>query len=137
MDFEARKKLEPKPQNKKPLVLIVDNDYDNLLLASCIVESIGMSYVVADDSKKCLQLIEELLPEIVLLDIVMPEINGLEITRIVKQMPKLSAIPIIAITGLTRPEDIKKILEAGCDDYLTKPYLIEELEAKIVKFIAF
>lgn len=127
---DSDKHFEP----KEPLILIVDNDWDNLLLASCIIESIGINSVVADSGEECLNLVFKLLPNLILLDIVMPNINGLEIIKIIKQNKTTAHIPIIAVTGLTRVEDKNKIIAAGCDDYLVKPYLIKELEAKILNF---
>lgn len=115
----------------QPLVLIVDNDPDNLLLASCVVETLGIGCAVTDESDKCLDLIYDLQPDIILLDIVMPKLDGLKITQIIRQDNTLAHISIIAVTGLTRLEDQTKIIEVGCDDYLCKPYLIEELESKI------
>ena len=118
-------------QGYKPLVLIVDNDYDNLLFASCVIEALGMHHAVTDDSEKCLNLVSELLPDLILLDIVMPKIDGLEILRLIRQNESICHIPVIAVTGLTRPQDTNQLLEAGCDDYLGKPYMIEELESKV------
>lgn len=127
---DSNKHFEP----NEPLILIVDNDRDNLLLASCVIESIGINCVVADNGKECLDLVFKLLPSLILLDIVMPNINGLEIIEIIKQNKTTTHIPIIAVTGLTRVKDRNKIIAAGCDDYLVKPYFIEELEAKILNF---
>lgn len=123
--------LNQQSENYQPLVLIVDNDRDNLLLASCVIESLGMGCVVTDESEKCLSLISKLVPDIILLDIVMPKLDGLKITRAIRQNKNIAHISIIAVTGLTRPEDTDKIIAAGCDDYLAKPYLIEQLESKI------
>ncbi|MEM9508559.1 MAG: response regulator [Cyanobacteria bacterium P01_E01_bin.35] len=119
----------------RPLVLIVDNDRDNLLLIGCVVESMGLNYVVTNESQQCLNLAEELLPDIILLDIVMPKMSGLEIAIILKQSEQLSHIPLLAVTGLTKNKDRQKLVEAGFDDYLSKPYLIEELEAKLDKLL--
>ena len=94
-----------------------------------------MRYIVTDKSEECLQLVEESLPDIILLDIVMPNVNGLEITKIIKKNHKFAHIPIIAVTGLTKAEDKNQIIAVGCDDYLIKPYLIEQLEAKIYRFL--
>lgn len=127
--------LKEKVKNYQPLVLIVDNDRDNLLLASCIVKLLGMRYVVTDKSEECLQLIEEFLPDLILLDIVMPNVNGLEIAQIIKENPQFAYIPIIAVTGLAKTEEKSQIIAMGCDDYLIKPYLIEQLEAKIYRFL--
>jgi CheY-like chemotaxis protein len=135
MDFQSKKSFARQPQNNRPLILIVDDNYDNLLFASCIVDSLGMRYVLTNDSQECLQLLEGLSPDLILLDIVMPRINGLEITRTLKQNEQLADIPIIAITGLTKTDDIQQIIEVGFSDYLIKPYLIEELEAKIWQFL--
>lgn len=119
----------------RPLVLVVDNDRDNLLLIGCVVESMGLNYVVTNESQQCLNLAEELLPDIILLDIVMPKMSGLEIASILKQSEQLSHIPLLAVTGLTKNKDRQKLIEAGFDDYLSKPYLIEELEAKLNKLL--
>ncbi|MEL6438204.1 MAG: response regulator [Cyanobacteria bacterium J06621_8] len=118
-----------------PLVLVVDNDSDNLLLASCVIESLGVGCVVTNDSEKCLDLVKKMLPRLILLDVVMPKLNGLEIASIIKQNPDTASIPIIAVTGLTREEDRAKLEQSGFDDYLSKPYLIEDLEAKLQFFL--
>lgn len=131
MHSESLNDFEKRYQGYKPLVLIVDNDRDNLLFASCVIESLGMDHAVTDDSEKCLYLVGKLLPDLILLDIVMPKIDGLEITRLIRQNENIRHIPIIAVTGLTRLQDINQLTEAGCDDYLCKPYLIEELESKV------
>ena len=118
-------------RNVQPLVLIVDNDQDNLLLASYVVQSMGMDSVATDNSGECLNLVYKLLPDVILLDIVMPNVNGIEITRIIKQDQSISHTPIIAVTGLTRPEDTTEMIAAGFNSYLCKPYLIEELESRV------
>ncbi len=125
------KNFKRQPDSSQALVLIVDNDRDNLLFASCVIESMGMNYAVTDDSEECLGLVYELLPDLILLDVVMPQMNGLEITRIIKQDRKISHIPIIAVTGLTKTEDKNKLIEGGFNGYICKPYLIEELEFKV------
>lgn len=123
------------PRGYEPLVLIVDNDNDNLLFASYIIESMGLNYVVTDDSEKCLSLVAELIPDIILLDIVMPKMNGFEIISSIKQEQSFAHIAIIAVTGLTKAEDRDQLITAGFNDYLCKPYLIEELEGKIYRLL--
>lgn len=117
---------------KRPLILAIDDDRDNLLLVSCVIESMGLNFAVSNNSRQCLPLVKELLPDIILLNIVMPNLNGLEIARILKQSKNFAAIPLLAITGLTKDEDKKRVMQAGFDDYLAKPYLIEDLEAKLL-----
>lgn len=118
-------------KHKQPLILIVDDHKDNLLLARYIIESLNMRSAITDNSEKCLNLVKILLPDLILLDIVMPKLSGLDIVRIIRQDSKTCHIPIIAITGLTRPKDTSQIVEVGFNDYIIKPYLIEELEVKI------
>lgn len=118
-------------EHKQPLILIVDDHKDNLLLARYIIESLNMRSAITDNSEKCLNLVKILLPDLILLDIVMPKLSGLDIVRIIRQDSKTCHIPIIAITGLTRPKDTSQIVEVGFNDYIIKPYLIEELEVKI------
>ncbi len=127
--------FEKQSERDQPLVLIVDDNYDNLLFASYVVELMGMHYVIAENGEECLSLVYEQLPDIILLDVVMPKMNGLEIAQIIKQNKKISHIPIIAVTGLTKTEDKNKLLEGGFDDYLCKPYFIEELEAKLYLYL--
>ncbi len=127
--------IEKQSETYRPLILVVDNDYDNLLLASYVIESLGMAFVFTDKSEECLNLVEKLLPDVVLLDIVMPKVDGLALARSIRQNKNTAHIPIIAITGLTRPEDIEKIVEAGCNSYLCKPYLLEDLELKLYAYL--
>ncbi|WP_019503747.1 PleD family two-component system response regulator [Pleurocapsa sp. PCC 7319] len=126
-----KKEFEKQSKDYRPLILIVDNDRDNLLFASCVIESLGMYFITTKDAEECFSLVSKLLPDIILLDIVMPKLNGLEIANLIKQNRNFSQIPIIAVTGLTSTEDKTRLNAAGFDDYLCKPYMIEELEFKI------
>ena len=105
MHSNSNKTFDKSSDNYQPLILIVDNDNDNLLFASYIIESMGLNYVVTDDSEQCLNLVAELLPDIILLDIVMPKLSGLEIVNLIKQDESLAHISLIAVTGLTKAED--------------------------------
>lgn len=135
MHSNSNKTFDKSSDNYQPLILIVDNDNDNLLFASYIIESMGLNYVVTDDSEQCLNLVAELLPDIILLDIVMPKLSGLEIVNLIKQDESFAHISLIAVTGLTKAEDREELISAGFNDYLCKPYLIEELEGKIYRLL--
>ena len=65
----------------------------------------------------------------------MPEVDGITTTRLLKANPLTSHIPVVAVTGLTLPQHRSAIKEAGCDDYISKPFLIEALEAKVVRHL--
>ena len=135
MHLNYKNNCKKRAQDYRPLIFVVDNDRDNLLVASFIIESMGMGFVEIQNSDRCLELVYKLLPDIVLLDIVMPRVNGLEIVGEIAKDRKLAAISTIAVTGLTKTEDKKKLIAAGFDDYLSKPYMIEELENKIYRWL--
>lgn len=118
-----------------PLILIVDDDRDNLLFVSCILDALNLDYIAATNSGEAINFAINKQPNLILLDMVMPEIDGVEITRRLKQNSFTQHIPIIAVTGLTLDKHKQIIKEAGCDEYICKPFLIEEMEEKIVSFL--
>lgn len=118
-----------------PLVLVVEDDPDNIFLMSYILRSLKVRYIVAKDGKIAFDLVRDKLPNLILLDVVLPEINGIELACLLKTNPLTEAIPIIAVTGLTQPEHKAEIKKAGCEDYICKPFVISELEAKILDFL--
>lgn len=118
-----------------PLILVVDNDRDNLLLASYIIDDLGINCITLEDSQQCLTKIEELIPDLILLDIVMPRISGIEIIKQIRRNKAIANIKVIAVTGLTRAEDRAKLTEAGFNAYLGKPYSLEALETLICRLL--
>lgn len=120
-----------------PLVLIVDDDLDNIMFVGYVLDILGIEHLFAEDGESALNLAINRIPDLILLDMVMPEINGMEVTRLLKHNPLTAGIPIIAVTGLTLPQHRFAIKQAGCDDYISKPLLIEELEAKIANCLSF
>ena len=123
--------LLPRYARITPVILVVDDDLDNLFLNANVIDILNLRYLVATNALNALDLAMDKRPDLILLDIVMPELDGLAITRLLKACPLTNHIPIIAVTGLTLPKHKSKIENAGCDDYISKPFLIEELEAKI------
>ena len=118
-----------------PLVLVVDDNEDNILYACGSLELSNCRHVIANDGQAALDLVRDKLPDLILMDIVMPKVDGISLTRILKSHPHTRQIPIIAVTGLAFKHQKEEILQAGFDDYLCKPYLIEELEAKLALFL--
>jgi two-component system, cell cycle response regulator DivK len=116
----------------KPIILAVDDDDDNLVLVSLAVEQLfDCSLVTAVDGETALSLAHIYQPDLILLDIRLHDLNGLEVVRRLKQHPDTQIIPIIAVTALAKREERTSIFAAGCDDYLSKPYMLEDLEAVI------
>jgi len=117
--------------DQRPLVLVVDDDRDNLELMRHILDWFGCSCLGALDGKTTLSVVRDRLPDLILLDIRLPDIDGIELIYQLKQDPKLLNIPIIAVTSLARPEDRDRILLAGCVDYICKPFNLDNLEITI------
>jgi len=115
----------------KNKILIVDDQAENLIMLS---EALKDEYAVfaVNSGQKALKFMDENEhPDIILLDIIMPDINGFEVCTKLKQNPKTSSVPVIFVTIMGEIEDIKKGFEAGGVDYITKPYHIEEVKARI------
>ena len=112
-------------------ILIVDDHEDNVELLRARLESWGFETISARDGVEALAMIEEKLPDLVLLDIMMPKIDGIEVARRVKNNPDLPFIPIIMQTALDSTENKVEGLEAGADDYITKPIDFPELKARV------
>lgn len=119
------------------VVLVVDDDSDNLLFVGGVLDMLDIKYLVCQSSETAFDLALDKLPDLVLLDMVMPETDGITIAKKLKRHPLTNHIPIIAVTGLTLPKHQVAIAEAGCDDYICKPLFIDELEVKIVKHLNF
>ena len=114
-----------------PVVLAVDDDEDNLILLSYVLEPLNCSIITAVDGHTAFEKARTEQPNLILLDIMLPDLDGLQIVRQLREDPNTRMIPVIAVTALARAEDRDRILTAGCNDYISKPYLLEDLEAVI------
>jgi len=112
-------------------ILVVDDEKDLVELVGYNLEKEGFSTLRAFDGEAAIRMIKEKRPELVLLDLMLPGMTGLEICRIIRSKPETEALPIIMLTA--RGEDVDKILglEMGADDYITKPFSIRELVARV------
>ncbi len=117
--------------NDAPTILVVDDTLESLQFVAAALEAAGMTVLVAGNGAAALQSLTLVLPDLVLLDAVMPVMDGFETTRRIKADPALAAIPVIFMTGLTETEHVVRGLEAGGVDYLRKPIVVDELLARI------
>jgi two-component system, cell cycle response regulator DivK len=117
--------------DKRPLVLAVDDNHDNLELLTQILDLFGCDCVEACDGYTALSAAADRTPDLIVLDICLPDIDGIELVKRIRQNPKLIHIPIVAVTALAKTEDRDRILEAGCIAYLSKPFNIKDLETII------
>ncbi|MBD1933962.1 MULTISPECIES: response regulator [Cyanophyceae] len=120
---------------KQPMILVVEDNEDNLLLLSEVLLAIDCSFITTTNGNAAILLAQTYQPKLILLDILLPDMNGEEVVYNLKQNPQTMTIPIVAVTALARPEDRKNLLFAGCSDYISKPYLIDDLETIIFRYL--
>lgn len=116
---------------KTPLILAVDDELMNLEILSFIIQKINLNFMGVQKSTKALDTIKTEKPDLILLDVTMPELDGFELCQLIKQDELLKNIPIIFVTGKQKPEHKVKGLQLGGVDYVTKPYNEYELRARI------
>lgn len=117
--------------SQKPIVLAIDDDNDNLLLINCALELLNCEFIGETSGQAALNLAIERHPDLILLDVIMPDMNGIDFIRALKQHPATLHIPVIAITGLATPEDRQALLAEGFANYLSKPYMVDDLEVMV------
>jgi DNA-binding response OmpR family regulator/DNA-binding CsgD family transcriptional regulator len=116
---------------KRDVALVVDDSPETLRLLTDALDGAGMTVMVAMDGAAAMRIVEQITPDIILLDAVMPGMDGFETCRRLKRDAGLSNVPVIFMTGLAETEHIVHGLEAGGVDYVTKPIVIEEMLARI------
>jgi CheY-like chemotaxis protein len=116
---------------KRDVALVVDDSPETLRLLTDALDGAGMTVMVAMDGAAAMRIVEQITPDIVLLDAIMPGMDGFETCRRLKRDAGLSNVPVIFMTGLAETEHIVRGLEAGGVDYVTKPIVIEEMIARI------
>ncbi|HNC08312.1 MAG TPA: GAF domain-containing protein [Anaerolineales bacterium] len=122
----ADAKLTTSNQN---LILLAEDNMLNVLTLSDYLESKGYEIRVAHDGMEALELAKTILPDLILMDMQMPGMDGLEATRRLRADPRFATVPIIALTALAMPGDRERCLEAGASEYLSKPVKLKQLAA--------
>jgi two-component system cell cycle response regulator len=112
-------------------ILVVDDVPDNVEILEARLASRGYEVVTAASGPEALRRVKELPPHLILLDVMMPEMDGHQVARHIKDDDGLPFIPIILVTALNEAEDVVQGLESGADDYIAKPYNFRELEARV------
>jgi DNA-binding response OmpR family regulator len=111
----------------KPKVLVVDDEPDAVELVAFNLKAAGMEVTTAAEGNEALKKARALLPNLIILDLMLPEVDGIEICKILRRDPKTSGIPIIMLTAKANETDRVVGLEIGADDYVTKPFSPREL----------
>ena len=117
------------------IILCIEDNLENRLLVRRVLEVEGYQVIEADSGNTGLQKAETMAPDLVLMDINLPEIDGYELTHRLKQMPRLAGVPVVAMTANVMKGDREKTLAAGCDGYIQKPIDVDQLPLQIARFL--
>lgn len=116
-----------------PVILVAEDHLDSRDALKTLLEAVGYSVVEANDGREAVALALESHPSLILMDLMMPEMNGLDATRMLRQQEEMRDVPIIALTAL---EGVREsALEAGCDDYVTKPVDLPNFLRKLEEWL--
>ena len=116
-------------------ILVVEDQEDNRQILRDLLSSVGYELIEAEDGEQGLAAAAAHRPDLILMDIQMPVLDGYETTRRIKADPALRGIPVIAVTSYALSGDEGKARAAGCDDYVTKPYSPRALLAKVREYL--
>jgi DNA-binding response OmpR family regulator len=123
-------------EKERALVLIADDDDDIRALVAFRLERAGYEVVSARDGEEALRLAADHRPDLAVLDVMMPKLTGLEVTRQLRATPATSAIPVILLTARVQEVDVARGFEAGADDYIKKPFSPQELRSRVQAVLA-
>ena len=119
-----------------PCILVVDDNPTNLKLVSDVLAFDGYRILKAVDAEEALSLIQKCPPDLILTDIALPGMDGLTMTRLLKDDPKTRHIPVVALTAFAMKGDDQKAQVAGCDGYITKPIDTRKISSQVAEFLA-
>lgn len=117
-------------------ILIVEDNPDNRILISDVLSSLKYEVIIAEDGEEGIDKARAELPDLILMDLSLPKMDGWTATREIKKSEALAHIPVIALTAHAMVGDREKALQAGCDDYISKPIDMRELSSKLAYFLA-
>ena len=125
----------PNPVKDQPLILAIEDNEDSLVLLTQALELFDCEVVGARDGQSGFNMALSHDPDLILLDILLPDMNGQDLAMQLRQLPTIATTPIVAVTALAKADDRQQILLSGCNDYITKPYILEDLEAIVQKHL--
>jgi len=123
--------MKGRADREQPVVLAADDDDDILELVAFRLERSGYTVVQAHDGEEALELARSSRPDLAVLDVMMPKMDGFELTRRLREEEATSKMPIILRTARTQEADIQRGFDAGADDYIRKPFSPQELRSRV------
>ncbi len=125
----------PSPAHPKTILVVEDNEL-NMKLFHDLLEAHGYNILQTRDGMEALKLARQHRPDLILMDIQLPEVSGLEVTKWIKEDDELKAIPIIAVTAFAMKGDEEKIREGGCEAYIAKPISVTSFLKTVQQFLS-
>ncbi|GAP14903.1 FOG: CheY-like receiver [Longilinea arvoryzae] len=119
----------------KKMILHIEDNFENRMLVRRLLAAEGYQVIEAEEAFQALDILKTKIPDLILMDINMPDMDGYTLTNTIKSMPGLSEIPIIAITANVMKGDREKTLKAGCDGYIEKPIDVDRFPDQVAHFL--
>jgi two-component system, cell cycle response regulator DivK len=116
-------------------ILHVEDNSENRMLVKRLLQSGGFEVLEASDAEQAMEIIKNYIPDLILMDINMPDVDGYTLTNKIKAMPGFSKVPIVAITANVMKGDREKTMRAGCDGYIEKPIDVDSFLDTIDRFL--
>ncbi len=116
-------------------ILVVEDNPDNRILITDVLTSLNYEVIVAVDGEEGVRKANDEVPDLILMDLSLPQMDGWTATGHIKANPDLKHIPIVALTAHAMVGDRERALEAGCDDYVSKPIDLRELASKLAQYL--
>jgi DNA-binding response OmpR family regulator len=123
-------------EGARPLVLAADDDHDILALVAFRLGRAGYSVITAEDGEQALELARDREPDLIILDVRMPKLTGLDVVRLLRAREETSTVPVILLTASVQDESVERGFEAGADDYIKKPFSPEQLVSRVGAILA-
>jgi CheY-like chemotaxis protein len=127
--------MEKQPDLKGAEILVVDDHEEILNFMTQALTMLGWSVISSSNARDALEKLSYIRPSLILMDMRMPEMDGFELTRILKNDPAYRDILIFAVTALDTPANRKLCLEAGCDDFISKPFRVPNLHNRMMRLL--
>ena len=116
-------------------ILYVEDNFENRILVRRILMAEGYKVLEADCAKQALSVLNAMTPDLILMDINMPDVDGYTLTSHIKTLPRMADIPVIALTANVMKGDRERTLNAGCDGYIQKPVDVDEFPKQISEYL--